>query len=42
VIPSATEIASIMFGDKIVSQIKAIPCSDNTVQRRIVEIAVVE
>jgi hypothetical protein len=26
-----------MFDDKIVSQIKAIPCSDITVQRRIVE-----
>jgi isochorismate synthase EntC len=26
-----------MFDDKTVSQIKAIPCSDNTVQRRIVE-----
>jgi hypothetical protein len=38
VVPSAIEIASIKFDDKIVSQIKAIPCSDNTVQRRIVEI----
>jgi hypothetical protein len=28
-----------MFDDKIVSKIKAIPCSDNTVQRRIVEMA---
>jgi hypothetical protein len=26
-----------MFDDRIVSRIKAIPCSDNTVQRRIVE-----
>jgi hypothetical protein len=39
VVPSAIEIASIIFDDKTVSQIKAIPCSDNTVQRRIVEIA---
>jgi hypothetical protein len=39
VLPSATEIASIMFDDKIVSQTKAIPCSDNTVQRRTVEMA---
>jgi hypothetical protein len=39
VVPSAVQIASITFDDKIVSQIKAIPCSDNTVQRRIVEIA---
>jgi hypothetical protein len=37
VVPSAIEIASVMFDDKIVSQIKAIPCSDNIVQRRIVE-----
>jgi hypothetical protein len=28
-----------MLDDKIVSQIKAIPCSDNTVLRKIVEIA---
>jgi hypothetical protein len=39
VVPSAIEIASIMFDDRIVSQIKAIPCSDNTVERRIVEMA---
>jgi hypothetical protein len=39
VIPSATEIASIMFDNKIASQIKAIPCSDTTVQRRTVEMA---
>jgi hypothetical protein len=39
VVPSAIEIASIMFDDKIVLQIKAIPCSDNTVQRKIVEMA---
>jgi hypothetical protein len=39
VVPSAIEIASIIFDDKTVSQIKAIPCSDNTVQRRTVEIA---
>jgi hypothetical protein len=38
-VPSAIEHASIIFDDKIVSQIKAIPCSDNTVQRRIVEMA---
>jgi hypothetical protein len=37
VVPSAIETASIMFDNKIVSQIKAIPCSDNTVQIRIVE-----
>jgi hypothetical protein len=34
---SAIETASIMFDDRIVSQIKAIPCSDNTMQRRIVQ-----
>jgi hypothetical protein len=39
VVLSAIEIASIMFDDKIVSQIKAISCSDNTVQRRIIEMA---
>jgi hypothetical protein len=39
VVPSAIKIASIMLDDKIVSQIKAIPCSDNTVQRRTVEMA---
>jgi hypothetical protein len=39
VVPSAIGIASIMFDDKIVSQIKAIPCSENTVQRRTVEMA---
>jgi hypothetical protein len=39
VVLSAIEIASIMFDDKIVSQIKGTPCSDNTVQRRIVEMA---
>jgi hypothetical protein len=37
VVPTAIEIASIMFDDRIVSQIKAIPCSGGTVQRRIVE-----
>jgi hypothetical protein len=31
VVPYAIELASIMLDDKIVSQIKAIPCSDNTV-----------
>jgi hypothetical protein len=36
VVPSAVEIVSIMFDNKIVSQIEAIPCSDSTVQRRIV------
>jgi hypothetical protein len=35
VVPSAIEIALIMLDDKIVSQIKAIPCSDNTVQRTV-------
>jgi hypothetical protein len=41
VIPSAIEIASIMFDNKIASQIKAIPCSGSAipVQRRIVELA---
>jgi hypothetical protein len=39
VVPSAIGIASIMLDDKIVSQIKAIPCSDNTVRRRTVEMA---
>jgi hypothetical protein len=39
VVPSAIKIASITYDDKIVSQIKAVPCSDNTVQRRIVEMA---
>jgi cytochrome c-type biogenesis protein CcmH/NrfF len=39
VVPSAIEIASIMFDDKIVSQIKAIHCPDNNVQRRTVEMA---
>jgi hypothetical protein len=39
VVLSAIEIASVMFDNKIVSQIKAIPCSDNIVQRRIVEMA---
>jgi hypothetical protein len=28
-----------MFDDKTVSQIEAIPCSDNTVQRRTAEMA---
>jgi hypothetical protein len=39
VVPTAIEIALIMFDDRIVSQIKAIPCSDGIVQRRIVEMA---
>jgi hypothetical protein len=39
VVPSAISVALIMFDDKIVSQIKAIHCSDKTVQRRIVEMA---
>jgi isochorismate synthase EntC len=39
VVPSAIETASVMFDDKIVSQIKAVPYSDNTVQRRTVEMA---
>jgi hypothetical protein len=37
VVPYAIGIASIMFDDKIVSQIKTILCSDNTVQRRTVD-----
>jgi hypothetical protein len=39
VVLSAIEIASIMFDDKFVSHIKAVPWSDNTVQRRTIEIA---
>jgi hypothetical protein len=39
VVPSAIKIASVMFDDKTVSQIEAIPCSDNTVQRRTAEMA---
>uniref|UniRef100_A0A8C4RV02 Uncharacterized protein n=1 Tax=Erpetoichthys calabaricus TaxID=27687 RepID=A0A8C4RV02_ERPCA len=39
VLPSAIEIVSIMFNDKMASVLKSIPCSDNTVQRRIKDIS---
>jgi DNA-binding Lrp family transcriptional regulator len=39
IIPCAVEIASIMFDEKTASVIKAIPSSDNTVQRRIRDMA---
>jgi hypothetical protein len=39
VVLSTIEIASIIFDDKIVSQIKTINCPDNNVQRRTVEMA---
>jgi hypothetical protein len=39
VVLSAIETASIMFDERIVSQIKAVPCSDNSVQRRTVQMA---
>uniref|UniRef100_A0A8C4TID3 DUF4371 domain-containing protein n=1 Tax=Erpetoichthys calabaricus TaxID=27687 RepID=A0A8C4TID3_ERPCA len=39
VLPSAIEVVSIMFDDKIASVLKSISCSDNTVQRRIKDIS---
>jgi hypothetical protein len=39
VVPSAIEIASVMFDGRIASQIKTIPCSDCTVQKRTVQMA---
>jgi hypothetical protein len=39
IIPCEVEIASIMFDEKTASLIKEIPSSDNTVQRRIQDMA---
>ncbi|XP_039174925.1 zinc finger BED domain-containing protein 5-like isoform X2 [Crotalus tigris] len=39
VVPSAIEIASILFDEKMADAIRNIPCSDNTVQRRIQDMA---
>jgi hypothetical protein len=39
IIPFSVEIASIMFDEKAASVIKTIPSSDNTVQRRIQDMA---
>ncbi|KAM3844770.1 zinc finger BED domain-containing protein 5-like [Vipera latastei] len=39
VVPSAIEIASILFDEKMANAIRNIPCSDNTVQRRIQDMA---
>jgi hypothetical protein len=39
IIPCAVEIASIMFDEKTASLIKAIPSPDNTIQRRIQDMA---
>ena len=37
--PAVVEFAKIMFGSKVVNEIKAIPMSDNTVSRRIDEMS---
>jgi hypothetical protein len=39
VVPSAIEIASVMFEDNTVSQIKAILCSDDNTVRRMSDMA---